>query len=194
MNITQRSSAPLQTSSLSPVDQGPVSPTSDGCNKEGHGLNSKSRNARAQARHREKKKMHIAQLEATVSSLTDTLNDLKQRGIDDPTSLRFMALEAENKQLRHENAQLRHENNQFRDQLADAVRSSQSRLPAHQNCYNEYGSPREDVKRRKRSAEESFLASASVSLIPDQCFLVSVPLRSWYFTTLYFLFIHLHSS
>lgn len=189
--------APRHLSLITPpammhVEHDADSPISD--NGGGHGLNSKSRNARAQARHRAKRKAYIEQvcsslsfqlvavlfivtfylqLEASVSSLTETLNDLKQRGIDDPSSLRFMALEAENHQLRHENAQLRQENNHFRDQLADAVRSTPPKIPMPTCGVDEYGYPRESYKRRKRSADESFLASASVSYILYHCSVLS---------------------
>jgi len=128
----------------------------------GHGLNSKSRNARAQARHRAKRKAYIEQLEASVTTLTETLSDLRQRGFDEPSSLRCMALEAENNQLRHENAQLRQENSYFRDQLADAVRSTPPRALVNSCPPEDHIASRDSYnKRRKRSADESFLASAS---------------------------------
>lgn len=98
------------------------------------------------------------QLEASVTTLTETLNDLRQRGFDEPSSLRCMALEAENNQLRHENAQLRQENSYFRDQLADAVRSTPPR--ALVTPPDDHSASRDSYKRRKRSADESFLASA----------------------------------
>lgn len=152
----------INTSFTSPtmtLEAEPESPMSD---TPGHGLNSKSRNARAQARHRAKRKAYIEQLEASVTTLTETLNDLKQRGADEPASLRYMALEAENSQLRHENATLRQENNHFRDQLADAVRrSTPPKAPI--SPVDEYGLPRDTYKRRKRSSDDPYLASASVS-------------------------------
>lgn len=72
-----------------------------------------------------------------------------------------MALEAENNQLRHENAQLRQENSYFRDQLADAVRSTPPRALVNSCPPEDHVTSRDSYKRRKRSADESFLASAS---------------------------------
>ncbi|KAF8324039.1 hypothetical protein DL93DRAFT_2092669 [Clavulina sp. PMI_390] len=164
-----RQPPPLITSGLvTSTDHELESPISDSGVPGGTGLLSKSRNARAQARHRAKRKAYIEQLEANVSSLTETLNDLRQRGAHEPSSMRYLALEAENRQLRQENAQLRHENSQFRDQLADAVRSTPPRLPIHpapNAPFDEFAIQRDGgIKRRKRSADESYLASASVSL------------------------------
>lgn len=110
-----------------------------------------------------------------MTTLTDTLNDLKQRGADDPASLRYMALEAENSQLRHENASLRQENDRFRDQLADAVRrSTPPKAPI--SPVDEYGVSRDTYKRRKRSADDPYLASASVSLSSSLSFAISLSL------------------
>lgn len=102
-----------------------------------------------------------------MHTLTDALNDLKQRAAEDPAALRYMALEAENNQLRHEIAQLHQETSHLRAQLgADSFRPApMMQQQQHQLApvpTDDFGFQR-DSKRRKRSDDEPYLASASAS-------------------------------
>jgi len=70
----------------------------------------RSRNAKAQARHRAKRKAYIEQLEQTVTKLQSVLAlSPEQVGAIPPPVLRMRELETENLGLRRENQMLRHQ-------------------------------------------------------------------------------------
>ncbi|KAF9516075.1 hypothetical protein BS47DRAFT_1341419 [Hydnum rufescens UP504] len=139
---------------ISPVEQDPGSPVSDSANN-GHGINSKSRNARAQARHRAKRKAYIEQLEENVTQLQAAMNARSSEGMGPGTSSARLI------ELEQENLRLRQEINHLRGQLAELLPLSPTQTPVMNGPNDEYGS--RDSKRRKRSMDEPFSASASVS-------------------------------
>jgi len=102
----------------------------------------------------QKRKAYIEQLEESVTQLQAALNtrDSEAAG-PGPSTARLIELE-------QENSQLRQEINRLRGQLAEAMRLSPSQTPVMSSLNDEYAS--RDSKRRKRSIDESFSASASV--------------------------------
>ncbi|KAF8337039.1 uncharacterized protein EI90DRAFT_3044663 [Cantharellus anzutake] len=140
-----------------PDNSNPASPSPTEPQNNGHGIYSKSRNARAQARHRAKRKAYIEQLEESVTMLQSTLaaQECSAAGL---STYRMVELEKENAALRQEILHLR-------NQIADLTRvTPQSHQQGSQHFPNDDSTSLHDSKRRKRSIEEYLGADPSVTL------------------------------
>lgn len=115
----------------------------------------RSRNAKAQARHRAKRKAYIEQLEQTVTKLQTALGFSPEQVAALPPPL------VKIRELEQENARLNRENEDLRRMLQDPDRGHRTSLPA----LHDSRAPDRDLKRRKMAGngDEVYMGSANSS-------------------------------
>ncbi|KAL1745137.1 hypothetical protein HDZ31DRAFT_82142 [Schizophyllum fasciatum] len=126
----------------------------------------RSRNAKAQARHRAKRKAYIEQLEQTVAKLQLTLGlPSEQLSVLPPPSIRIQELEAENARLEEENEQLRQAlNGKNPNGAEDAPRSGLTGFASTREPRRRRG---DDYIVRVRIVRARFLASRPPVQVPS---------------------------
>ncbi|KDQ32625.1 hypothetical protein PLEOSDRAFT_1110203, partial [Pleurotus ostreatus PC15] len=114
----------------------------------------RSRNAKAQARHRAKRKAYIEQLEQTVTKLQTALGFSPDQVAALPPPLIKI------KELEQENARLQRENDEMRRMLSDPTRTSPLELTRRTSIttYQEARACDRDFKRRKTGIDDLYLS------------------------------------
>jgi len=115
----------------------------------------RSRNAKAQARHRAKRKAYIEQLEQTVTKLQTALGfSPEQLAALPPPLIKIRELE-------QENSKLQKENDEMRRMLADSGRGHLPVETTRRNSLSSFHDARacdRDIKRRKMNGDEVYMS------------------------------------